>query len=193
MGKSEEELEKRLASLVIEGDSMITIDNCDAPLGGDFLCIILTQPVVKPRILGKSQSPECSTGKLFVTATGNNLQITGDAARRALLCRLDAKEERPELRVFDVEPITEAKRRRPELVCAALTVLSAYIRAGKPDQGAIPLGSFEEWSRLVRDALLWLGRADPVKTMERIRELTRRKKTCARSSRVGSRCGQPRR
>ena len=32
-----------------------------------------------------------------------------------------------------------------------------------------PLGSFEEWSRLVRDALVWLGEGDPVDTMERSR------------------------
>jgi putative DNA primase/helicase len=44
----------------------------------------------------------------------------------------------------------------------------AYVLAGHPD--ALPsLASFEEWSRLVRSALVWLGRADPCETMEKAR------------------------
>ena len=31
------------------------------------------------------------------------------------------------------------------------------------------LGSYEEWSRLVRDALIWIGEPDPVATMEKVR------------------------
>ncbi len=160
MGRTGEELEKRLGSLMIEGDNFITIDNCEWPLGNDFLCQMLTQPVLKPRILGKSESPECSATKMFVGATGNNLQITGDLTRRALLCSLDAGVERPELREFDVEPVAEAKQKRPQLVVAALTALRGYITAGCPDQNITHLGSFEEWSKLVRSALLWLGYGD---------------------------------
>jgi putative DNA primase/helicase len=33
-----------------------------------------------------------------------------------------------------------------------------------------PLASFEEWSRTVRSALVWLGKEDPVLTMETARE-----------------------
>jgi hypothetical protein len=32
------------------------------------------------------------------------------------------------------------------------------------------LGSYEDWSDLVRSTLMWLGEADPVETMERARE-----------------------
>ncbi len=46
--------------------------------------------------------------------------------------------------------------------------LRAYIVAGAPEQTR-PLGSFEGWSRLVRDALVWLGEPDPVQTIERTR------------------------
>jgi putative DNA primase/helicase len=44
----------------------------------------------------------------------------------------------------------------------------AYIAAGCPDE-LPPLASFEVWSRIVRSALVWLGRADPVDTMDRAR------------------------
>ncbi len=49
-----------------------------------------------------------------------------------------------------------------------LTILLAFKAAGSPRQSN-PLGSFEDWSLLVRDALIWLGCADPVGTMERAR------------------------
>ncbi|WP_237482651.1 hypothetical protein [Lichenibacterium dinghuense] len=168
MGANPEEMEKRLGALLMAG-SAIAIDNVEATLGSDLLCQILTQTTVRPRILGKSETPELPTNVL-VTATGNNLVLGGDMTRRGLLCRLDAGVERPELRTFDFDPVERAKAERGRLVVAALTVLRAYQHAGRPAQKA-PLGSFEEWSRTVRDALLWLDCADPVDTMESARAL----------------------
>jgi len=46
-----------------------------------------------------------------------------------------------------------------------LIVVRAYFVAGRPDQ-APKLASFEAWSDTVRSALIWLGEADPVDTME---------------------------
>jgi hypothetical protein len=90
--------------------------------------------------------------------------------RRAIVGRLDAGIERPELREFTTEdPVETLKRDRPKYVVACLTILRAYIVAGAPAQSR-SLGSFEDWSRLVRDALIWLGEADPVETMERSRQ-----------------------
>jgi putative DNA primase/helicase len=65
-----------------------------------------------------------------------------------------------------------AKRDRALYVVDVLTVLRAYIVAGrpKPSGAHAALGSFEEWSDLVRDALIWLGEPDPCLTMERIRK-----------------------
>lgn len=165
-GNSEEELEKRLTSLLLTG-SAIAIDNVESALGGDCLCQLLTQPTIRGRVLGASRAPQMPTN-VFVTATGNNIVLVGDMTRRALLCTLNPGVERPELRTFDFEPVEFAKAHRGKLVAAALTVLRAYHIADRPFQVA-PLGSFEEWSGLVRSALVWLGAADPVATMERTR------------------------
>ncbi len=43
--------------------------------------------------------------------------------------------------------------------------LRAYFAAGRPN-GAPRLASFEGWSDTVRSALIWLGKADPVASME---------------------------
>ena len=165
--ESEDEMEKRIGAVLLEGRSIVAIDNCTHPLGGNFLCAMLTQPTVSVRILGRSQQPTVETN-VFATATGNNLVISGDMTRRAVLSRLDPKAERPELRVFDFEPVARAKANKIELVSAALTIMLAFKAIGRPQQ-ATPLGSFEDWSSTVRDALIWLGRADPVATMEHAR------------------------
>ncbi len=167
-GPNDEELEKRLVAHLLAGDPIIAIDNCTRPLSGDFLNRVLTQQSAKPRILGKSEAPTLLTNSL-VAATGNNLKIEGDLTRRAIMSRLNPNVERPELRVFDRDPVAYAKENRPELVVAVLTILRAYHVAGKPGK-PVPLGSFEVWSDLVRGALIWLGCADPVETMGEIRE-----------------------
>jgi putative DNA primase/helicase len=166
-GQDETEFEKRFSSCLMAGDAIIAIDNCEQPLGGQMICQALTQMAVKPRILGKSENPTVSGGA-FVTATGNNLIIVGDLTRRTLLCRLDPKHERPETREFKGEPVADAKARRPAYVAAVLTILRAYHVAGRPNKPT-PLGSFTDYSDLVRGALIWLGAADPVETMDELR------------------------
>jgi putative DNA primase/helicase len=58
---------------------------------------------------------------------------------------------------------------RGRYIAAALTIVRAYLAAGCPGE-LPPLASFGDWSRLVRSPLVWLGRADPVLTMETARE-----------------------
>ena len=78
--------------------------------------------------------------------------------------------ERPELREFETpDPLLTALRERPELVICVLTIARAFYLAGCPSDEP-PLGSFEEWSRWVRDPLIWLDEADPVTTIKRLRE-----------------------
>jgi putative DNA primase/helicase len=43
----------------------------------------------------------------------------------------------------------------------ALTILLSYMKAGLPNQKLSGLGSFQEWSDLVRNALVWAGEPDP--------------------------------
>jgi putative DNA primase/helicase len=161
------ELEKRLVPSLLAGSPIIAIDNASRPVGGDLLCQMLTQAMVRPRILGKSETPTCPTGA-FVAGTGQNFTVSGDMERRTIVSKIDPKMETPETRVFAFEPVALAKERRPQLVAAVLTILRAYHVAGMPGKPA-PLGSFEAWSDIVRGALLWLDCADPVATMAEVR------------------------
>ena len=166
-GKTEEEMEKRLGAALIAGEVLIAIDNCEEPLGGELICQAMTQTSLKVRILGTSLNAEVpSNATMF--ATGNNLTFVGDMTRRAIRATLDAGVERPELRAFDRDPLALVAARRGDYVTAGLTILRAFHLAGRPEQ-SVPLGSFTTWSGWVRDALIWLGEADPCETMEGMR------------------------
>ena len=94
-GKSEDEDEKRLSTVLFAGDPVIHIDNCERALVGDFLCSMLTQEVVQARVLGYSERRVLPSTAL-VLASGNNLTCVGDVSRRTVVCRLDAEVERPD-------------------------------------------------------------------------------------------------
>lgn len=164
-GKTPEEDEKRLASILMAGDAVLVIDNCERQLGGDTLCSMLTSEIIASRILGKSEMKQVLTNVL-VMATGNNLEVVGDLGRRTLVCRIDTGAERPDQIEHSFELIDEVLADRPRLVVAALTILRAYVVAGKPNR-MIPMGSFEGWN-LVREALVWLGEEDPAVTRESV-------------------------
>jgi putative DNA primase/helicase len=167
-GRNEEETEKRLGSMLMTGDLCINMDNCTLPLEGDFLCSALTAAgAVRVRILGRSEAPELPmVATLF--ATGNNLAAKGDMTRRMIRCTIDPKMERPETREFDNDPVEEAQRGRTKYLSAVLTILRAHAVADRPQCDLAPVGSFEQWSRIVRAALVWLGEADPCDTMKDI-------------------------
>ena len=166
--KSIEEMEKRLGALVLEGVPMISLDNCSGDIGGDLLCQITERRLIRIRILGKSEAPECEwRGVLF--ATGNNITFLGDMARRGLVAKLNPKVERPELRQFSFDPIERVLTDRGSYIAAAITIARAYIAAGSP-RACGPLGSYGEWSNSVRSPLIWLGQEDPVKSMDEARE-----------------------
>ena len=166
-GKNEEELEKRLGALLMTGQSIISIDNVNGNLGGDALCQIIERPSVDIRVLGKSEIVKIET-RSTIFANGNNISLLEDVTRRAILCTLDPNLERPELKQFETNPFDTILLNRGKYIAAALTIVRAYISAGKPNT-APKLASFEDWSDNVRSALIWLGKEDPLKTMESIR------------------------
>lgn len=155
----EAELEKRIGAAALSGEALISIDNVSSVLRSDMLCQLLTQAITEVRILGQSKSVKIANAALICT-TGNNLAIFGDLNRRTVRIRLDAGVERPDERTFSFEPVAYAQKHRARLVAAVLTILRAYLSAGSPAP-ARSMGSFEEWSDLVRSALMWLGTDDP--------------------------------
>jgi len=163
-----EEMEKRIGSILIEGSPLISLDNVEGEIRSDLLCQMLTQPFVKVRILGKSETPKCEwRGTLF--ATGNNATLAGDITRRALLCTLHAGMEDPSKRKFKNNPLQTILADHGSFIAACLTIALAY-RANKKKVECEPFASFEAWSSTVREPLIWLGKEDPGNSRDRVRE-----------------------
>jgi hypothetical protein len=161
----ENELRKRITSLVLSGDRLVMFDNLSGSFGNAVLDAALTGTAWKDRALGVNRMAE---GPLYMTwyATGNNVAIAADTARRVCHVRLESPEEHPEKRQDFRRPnlLTWVAKDRPRLLAAALTILRGYCAVGRPDLGLPAWGSFEGWSALVRSAIVWTGFPDPGET-----------------------------
>ncbi|RVJ12580.1 hypothetical protein [Sinorhizobium medicae] len=166
--KIEDELPKQLTAALLNGERFILLDNINGELDNSLLCQAVEQKVVSVRLLGKSQNVACPAGG-FWAATGNNLELAGDLKRRSVLCELARDEERPERHVFRNDPAAMILAERGLYVRAVLTIVRAYVAAGKPSP-LPPIASYPDWN-VIRSALVWLGEADPCVSMERICEL----------------------
>ena len=168
--RDDEECRKRITALALAGDSMVLIDNIIGNLGCASLDAALTSPDSwKDRILGKSEMVELPLS-LTWTATGNNVMLEADTSRRTLHIRLDSPEENPELRDGFQIPhlVAHVKQQRAALVAAGLTILSAYHAAGRPRMNLPAWGSFDAWSALIREAVVWCDLPDPGQTREEL-------------------------
>ncbi len=166
-----EELEKRITAMLLAGVHACVFDNIAGKFGGPALDAALTSWIWSGRVLGRSEHVELhNTATYFATA--NEPEIVGDLVRRTLRCRLDAGVERPERRSdFRHSSLRECvMEQRPQLVVAVLTMVRAYAVSGCQLSGDQLLGGFEEWCRVVRGPLLWLGLADPVASQDALRE-----------------------
>jgi len=162
-----EEMRKVLMSSLLAGDSTLLFDN--VPSGSKvrsaILCGFVTATIYTDRKLGVSESPSLPN-RCQVILTGNNVAPTGDLARRCLVVRLDVNAETARGREFRMPDLKAHVRSiRTSLLVDALTVIRAYALANDPVM-LRPLESFERWSRIVRDPIVWLGYGDAVQTQQ---------------------------
>jgi len=160
--ENDAEWRKKITSIVIEGLPTVLIDNVAGKFGWPSLDAALTSTTWSDRVLKENRNAKDRMITIWY-ATANNVALQADTARRCLHIRIESGVERPEERTGFEYPDLKAhvKRNRGELVHAALTILRAYFVAGKPDMRLPEWGSFEQWSALVRGAVVWIGEPDP--------------------------------
>lgn len=160
-GANAEELEKRISAELMEGSPALFLDNLNnTAFKSDLLASAITERPARVRLLGKSQMVPLNASA-FVVLTGNGLTVSEDLARRFVTVEFDARTEDPELRPFSTDIRLEVMQRRTELLAATLTIWRWGRTAGGIKPG-LPIGSFAQWCRWVRDPLLALGCRDPV-------------------------------
>lgn len=164
----EDEMRKVISAALLAGESFICFDNISngRTLRSAALDRTLTASIVGDRLLGSMDHLTLVNGAVWV-ATGNNVTPCADMVRRVIVARIDPRTERPWERRFDWTPEQYAREHRAELLAAALTILVAHLRTN-PAPLAPALQSFDDWSRVVRDALLWLDLPDPVRSQDQI-------------------------
>jgi hypothetical protein len=164
----EVEWAKKITAYVGAGAPLGVFDNVVGQIGDAGLDRLITSSTWSDRRLGVSEAPPLPNVTTWV-ATGNNIEPRGDTVRRVLVVRLEVKEEHPQSRTGFKRPALEQHTlaHRAELLGAALTILRAFHLAGRPTVGLETWGSFEDWSALVRGALVWAGCADPFETQKR--------------------------
>jgi len=170
--RDDDELRKRITALAVAAEWLILIDNIVGAFGSASLDAVLTATTWTDRVLGKSEVVARIPLTAVWYATGNNVILEADTVRRVLHIRLETLEENPEERSDFQHPdlLGWVRRERPRLAVAALTILRGYVAAGRPDMGLSPWGSFEGWSDLVRQALVWAGQPDPGATRTELRK-----------------------
>jgi hypothetical protein len=149
------ETRKRLFAALREGARVLLWDNVHEPLGCAALDAFLTAGTFSDRILGVSETATLPNRAQFI-ATGNNMRLTGDTCRRIFLARLDAQIEKPYARDFSFDPAQRIESERTRYVVAALTIIRAFITAGRPKLGSGRAASFELWDDLVRQPICWI-------------------------------------
>jgi hypothetical protein len=160
-GATAEELEKRIAAELMGGSPALFLDNLNnTAFKSDLLASAITERPARVRLLGKSQMVQLNAS-CFIIMTGNGLSVSEDLARRFLMVEFDPRTEDPEARPFKTDIRAEVRERRTELLAALLTIWR-WGRLATNTKKGLPLGSFKQWCRWVRDPLLTLGCQDPV-------------------------------
>lgn len=169
---NEEEQRKAILAMAIEALPTVLIDNVPGSFGSAVIDAALTATEWRDRLLGANRLATAPLTTVWY-ATGNNVSLDADTARRCLVVRLETPLANPEERTGFRYPdlLQWVRRHRARLAVSALTLLRAYCAAKRPDQHLAPWGSFEEWSDLIRGTVVWAGLPDPGATRIELRQL----------------------
>ena len=156
-GSDEDEWRKRITAKLMTGPQFILIDNLRRRLDSAAVSSAITSPTWEDRILTTSTIANLPVRCAWI-ATGNNPAVSSEIARRVVRCRLDAKQDRPWLREqFKHRDLrTWAHSNRGRLIWSALTIIKAWIIAGRPLSDE-RLGMFESWSSIMGGILANAG------------------------------------
>ena len=162
----DEECRKLLLAEFLRAPAVIEFDNLTGDLvAHKSLCTVLTSEHMSGRILGVSKTATVSTRALFLSS-GNNVGPVQDMTRRCITIHLDPGCEVPAARSFKrPELVRDVLRERGRYVSAALTIVRAWVVAGRPQTACKAMAGYGDWSDLCRQPLLWLGLADATESV----------------------------
>ncbi len=165
-----DEWRKRLFAALLADPRFVLIDNIYGYLDSGALASTLTARTITDRVLGSSRTAEAPVRCVWV-ATGNNVRMSTELARRTPLIRLVATEDHPWRRPYPSfrhpDLIGFTSRNRGILIRSALILCRAWIAAGQPE-GEVSVGSFESWSRAMSGLMEVIGVGDFMKNADQL-------------------------
>ena len=172
-GRDDAEWRKGITSSLKAGRPAIIIDNVRKAIASPTLASALTATVWSDRVLGVNEEVNLPVRCIWI-ATGNNPPLSTEIARRSVRIRLDPMVDRPWQREASgfrhPELLSYAIEHRSELLGAALTIARAWVSAGQPTTNTPPLGSYEQWSRVIGGILAHAGIEGFLKNLDELYE-----------------------
>jgi hypothetical protein len=148
--REDKEIRKRLFAALRGGTTALIWDNITGVFDSAALAAAITAPVLRDRVLGRSESLSIPNRALLLL-TGNNLCPVGDLPRRIITIRIDPGTDAPFARQFDLDPLEYVLDHRTELARAALLLICGRLSSGAArTKGRI--ASFEAWDDLAAEA-----------------------------------------
>jgi putative DNA primase/helicase len=160
-GQDDDEWRKRLTAVLLKAPGFVVIDNVRRLVDSSALAMALTATTWSDRILGKSAIVTLPVRTVWL-ATGNNIALSHEMARRSVSIRVDAKRDKPWERTKFKHPDlrTWVSAHRADVIHACLTLARAWIVAGRPP-GKRRLGSYEPTYNLYPRGELAVASATP--------------------------------
>lgn len=156
-----DETRKFITSVLVAGASMVVLDNIVGHLDSAPLARVLTAEIWEDRLLGYSRQVRPLNRAVWV-ATGNNMTLSRELARRAVWIRLEPEQERPELRDDFRHPdlLRWVREQRGPLIAACLILARAWVVNGRPRGSEVlerMFGSYESWLDVMGGVLAVAG------------------------------------
>jgi hypothetical protein len=170
---NESETRKAITSMLVEGAPIVVIDNIQGILASAALAAAVTATQWTDRILGQNRMVTLLVSLTWIAA-GNNVTLSHELTRRAVLIRMDAgvptPAERPGQQFRHPNLSRWVREHREELVCACITLVQEWVAAGMP-QGKTTMGRFESWAGVMSGILETVGVPGFLDNRHRLRDV----------------------
>jgi hypothetical protein len=145
----DEERDKRLLALLLQGETIVHLDNLPPTVDSAALASILTATTYQGRILGASRIV-CLPNTLTVVGSGNNTECSGEIAKRTVPIQLQPRTAHPEARRDFAHPNLRAhvKQSRRRILSVLLGMIENWLAQGRKLHKN-RFGGFEAWSEVV--------------------------------------------
>ncbi len=157
--RDDAELDKSLVSiLTVTTAPVVEFDNVSGTLSSPRMDSLLTQAEYSDRLLGSTNQPTLINDRLFVI-TGNNVKLGSDLTRRAFWVTIDHGVPDPELLThFTIKSLERwATERRGLILWALLTLIRAWVVAGRPRPPERSSDDYALWRSVVGGVLAHAG------------------------------------